>query len=197
MHSMECPQSSVPDLRVDALTAEDEAAVQVFFEANPGYFMVCNGQPAQPLEAREELNGEVPHGWEYGRRWVWGYVDGQGTLVALVNIISDLWVSGVWHTAFFIVDSSRHGRGDARMIHQDIERWAQHNGAQWMRLVVVQGNVRAERFWAKLGYRQTRTREGIEMGKRINTVRMMIKPLGERTVEEHLQRVPRDRASAE
>jgi hypothetical protein len=66
----------------------------------------------------------------------------------------------------------------------------------WMRLVVVQGNARAERFWAKLGYRQTRAREGIERGKRINTVRMMIKPLGGRTVEEHLERVPRDRPDA-
>jgi GNAT superfamily N-acetyltransferase len=129
---MECPQSSLPDLRVVALTAADETAVQRFFEANPGYFMVCNGEPARPSEAYEELSGEVPNGWEYAQRWVWGYVDEQGALAALVNIISDLWAPGVWHTAFFIVDASRHGRGDARLIHQDIERWAQANGAQWM-----------------------------------------------------------------
>lgn len=196
MSTQERPDSSIPGLRVTELTALDESAVQAFFEANPGYFMVCNGEPPKPEEAREELTGEVPNGWEFDTRWVWGYVDEQGSLVALINIISDLWAPGVWHTAFFIVASSRHGSGDAQLMHGDIERWAQQNGAQWMRLVVVQGNVKAERFWEKIGYRQTRTRQGIEMGKRTNTLRMMIKPLAGRTLEEHLERVPRDRPGA-
>jgi GNAT superfamily N-acetyltransferase len=197
MRTMECPSSSLAGLRVVPLTAADEPAVQAFFEANPGYFMTCNGEPPRPSEAQEELSGDVPPEFAYRQRWIWGYVDAQGSLVALVNTLADLWAPGVWHIAFFIVASSRHGSGDAGLIHQDIERWAQANGAQWMRLVVVQGNHKAERFWAKTGYQQTRTREGIEMGKRVNTLRMMIKPLEGRTVEAHLERVPRDRPNAE
>lgn len=193
MINTERPESSIPGLRVTELTALDEPAIQVFFEANPGYFMVCTGEPPRADEAHEELKGDMPDDWNYNTRWIWGYIDEQGSLVALVNIISDLWSPGVWHTAFFIVDSSRHGSGDARLIHQDIERWAQQNGAQWMRLVVVQGNVKAERFWEKIGYQQVRTLEGIKMGKRTNTLRMMVKPLGGRTLEEHLQRLPKDR----
>ncbi|WP_268800762.1 GNAT family N-acetyltransferase [Pseudomonas huanghezhanensis] len=176
-----------------ALPLDDEPRVQAFFEANPGYFHTCNGEPLTPGEALEKLKGELPEGWEYDRRWIWGYVDRHGDLAALVTVISDLWAPAVWHIAFFIVASSRHGTGEAELIHAEIERWAQQHGAQWMRLAVVQGNHKAERFWAKLGYQQTRTREGIEMGKRINTVRMMIRPLAGRTVQEHLQRVPRDR----
>jgi GNAT superfamily N-acetyltransferase len=196
MSTTQRPASSVPGLRVAELTAVDELAIQAFFEANPGYFMVCNGEPPKPDEAHQELKGDMPDGWNYDTRWIWGYIDEQGSLVALINIISDLWSTGVWHIAFFIVDSARHGSADARLIHGDIERWAQQNGAQWMRLVVVQGNVKAERFWAKIGYQETRTLEGIPMGKRINTLRMMVRPLGDRTLQEHLQRVPRDRPEA-
>lgn len=197
MINMERPDSSIPGLRIIELTARDESMIQAFFEANPGYFRVCNGEPPRPDEARQELKGDMPNDWNYSTRWIWGYIDEQGSLVALVNILSDLWSPGVWHIAFFIVASSRHGNAEAQLIHGDIERWAQQNGAQWMRLVVVQGNVKAERFWEKIGYCQVRTLEGIKMGKRINTLRMMVKPLAGHTLQEHLQRVPKDRPEAE
>jgi hypothetical protein len=57
----------------------------------------------------------------------------------------------------------------------------------------VPGRVRAERFWERQGYVQTRLREGVVMGQRTNTLRVMVKPLGENTVQEYLQRVARDR----
>ena len=55
-------------------------------------------------------------------------------------------------------------------------------GAKWLRLGVVAGNTRAERFWEKCGYREVRTREGVRMGERLNTLRVMMKPLGRGSV---------------
>jgi len=55
------------------------------------------------------------------------------------------------------------------------------------------GQCRAERYWESLGYIQTRTREGMQMGKLTNTVRVMVKPLAGGTIEEFLSLVPRDR----
>src|SRR5205814_4167986 len=40
---------------------------------------------------------------------------------------------------------------------------------------------------------QTRTREGVQMGKLTNTVRVMVKPLAGGSIEEFLSLVPRDR----
>ena len=68
-------------------------------------------------------------------------------------------------------------------------------GARWLRLGVVQGNARAERFWEKMGYVETRRRLGVEMGTKVHTLRVMAKPLGG-TLEELLERVPRDRPDA-
>jgi len=75
----------------------------------------------------------------------------------------------------FIVATARHGTGDAQVLNEGLEDWARANGAKWLRLGVVQGNVRAERYWESLGYIQTRTREGMQMGKLTNTVRVMVK----------------------
>ena len=69
-------------------------------------------------------------------------------------------------------------------------------GAKWLRLGVVAGNTRAERFWEKCGYREVRTREGVRMGERLNTLRVMMKPLGRGSVDEYLQLVPRDQGGS-
>ena len=59
------------------------------------------------------------------------------------------------------------------------------------------GNTRAERFWEKLGYREVRRREGIEMGKRVQTVRVMVKPLAGGSLPAYLALVARDWPEAE
>jgi predicted GNAT superfamily acetyltransferase len=114
-------------------------------------------------------------------------------LVAMANIISDLLAPGVWHIGLFVVATSRHGTGDAQTLHHGLETWAIANGAHWLRLGVVQGNARAERFWESLGYFETRTREGIVMGKLKNTIRVMVKPLAGDSLEQYLSLIERDR----
>jgi hypothetical protein len=91
------------------------------------------------------------------------------------------------------VATARHGSGDAQRLHEGIERWASDHGARWLRLGVVSGNSRAERFWESMGYMQVRTREGVAMGKLTHTLRVMVKPLRGHTIEELLSLVPRDR----
>jgi hypothetical protein len=67
------------------------------------------------------------------------------------------------------------------------------NSALWLRLVVIEGNHQAERFWSKHGFREARTRIGVDTGGRVNNVKVLVKPLGDAKVAEYLERVPRDR----
>ena len=69
-------------------------------------------------------------------------------------------------------------------------------GARWLRLGVVQGNLQAERFWARCGYVQVRERGPMTMGRKSNLLRVMAKPLAGGTIEEYLALVERDRPSA-
>lgn len=190
------PPSPVPALRTIELTNEHVPMLQHFFETNPEYGLAVNGEPAGPNEAYEEIHGEPPADWGFTKIWLIGYVDANDALVAMANVVSDLLAPRVWHIGLFMVATSRHGTGDAHVLYRGLEQWAQSNGAHWLRLGVVAGNARAESFWASHGYVETRTREGVEMGKRINTIRVMVKPLSGGTIEQYLSLVSRDRPDA-
>jgi ribosomal protein S18 acetylase RimI-like enzyme len=77
-------------------------------------------------------------------------------------------------------------------MHTALEAWARDNGARWMRLGVVCGNARGERFWEKSGYVEVRRRENFAAGQRLTRLRMMVKLPPDGDLSEYLGRVPRD-----
>jgi GNAT superfamily N-acetyltransferase len=187
------PQSPIPSLRVIELTPAHATLLQRFFDANPEYSIAVSGEPAGPNAAYEEIHDKPPPGWGFTKMWVIGYVDEKDALAAMANVVADLLAPRVWHIGLFIVATSRHGTGDAQALYRGLESWAAGNGAHWLRLGVVEGNARAERFWVKQGYVETRKRTGVAMGKRVNTIRVMVKPLAHGSMEQYLSLVSRDR----
>lgn len=187
------PSSPIAALRTVELGPGDEPLLQRFFDENPAYFIAVNGEPAGPGEAHEEIHSRPPADFSFTRTMVIGYVDGTGALVAMADVVIDLLAEGVWHIGLFIVATARHGNGDAQRLHHGLERWAADHGARWLRLGVVHGNARAERFWRSMGYTQVRTREGVTLGRLTHKLRVMVKPLGGHTLEEFLSKVARDR----
>jgi GNAT superfamily N-acetyltransferase len=187
------PPSPLRGTRAIELGADDAPLLQRFFDANPGYFATVQGEPAWPDAARRELHEAVPAHMPSSRKWIVGWRDDGGDLAAVASVVSDLISPGVWHLGLFVVDSRRHGSGDAQALYGSIEDWARAGGAEWLRLGVVEGNDRAERFWTRQGYLQTRTRDGVPMGRTTKTVRVKVKPLAGGAVQTYLGLVPRDR----
>jgi GNAT superfamily N-acetyltransferase len=182
--------------RAVELVAADIARLQRFFDANPEYFLLITGEPATPEEAHEELRGALPDGFSYTKKWILGFVDERDDIAGMANVISDLIAPHVWHLGLFIVATRLHGSGVAALLYAGLEAWIREAGAQWLRLGVVQGNDRAERFWERCGYVEMRVRQ-VEMGKRTNTVRVMAKPLAGGELADYLAQVPRDRRDAD
>ena len=187
------PSSPIADITTIELTPDQAPLLQKFFEENPAYLLATSGEPAGPGEALEEITSEVPASMSFTKKWVIGYVDRHGSLVAMANVITDLLAASIFHIGTFIVATNRHGSGDAQVLNQGLEDWARANGAAWMRLGVVQGNARAERFWASVGYWPVRARAGIEMGPRTVTIQNMVKPLFAGSLEQYFSLAPRDR----
>jgi GNAT superfamily N-acetyltransferase len=196
MASLLPPSSSIPGLRTVELTAEWESRLQRFFESNPEYFIAVQGEPAGLNEAHEEIYGGPPSGWSFTKKWMIGYVDARESMVAMADVVADLLAPSVWHIGLFILATPHHGSGEAQLIAGGLESWAIENGAKWLRLGVVKGNSRAERFWESLGFQDARVREGVEIGKRKNSIRIMFKPLAGGTREQYLSLVGRDRPEA-
>ena len=187
---------TVAPYRAVELASGDIDELQRFYDANPLYFQTVTGEGPQPRSAHETFHALPPDEMSFTRKWLLGFRDDAGHLAAMADVIEDLVADDVWHVGLFIVATSLHGGGAARAIYEALERWMKAGGAKWLRLGVVAGNARAERFWEKCGYREVRTRDGVRMGERVNTLRVMMKPLGRGSVDEYLQLVPRDQGGS-
>jgi GNAT superfamily N-acetyltransferase len=175
------------------LASREVPLLQALFDANPEYFLLVNGRVANPDEARIEFDGRPPTHLSFTRRWFIGLFDRSQDLVGVAVVVSDLGAAGVWHIALFLLTTRLQGQGLASPIYGALESWMLRGGAQWLRPAVVEGNRQAEQFWSKQGFREARTRIGVDTGGRVNNVRVLIKPLGEAKVAEYLERMPRDR----
>ncbi len=174
------------------ITEQNAELLQRFFDANPEYFLTTGGAPPRANEAIEEIRDVPPNGFPYSRILILLWRDADGESVAQATLVFDLFAERVLHIGLFIAATSRHGDGTAQACHGAIERVARNQGYQWLRLGVVDGNPRAERFWARCGYAEVRKRHGVEIGVRTQTIRVMLKPLGSATANDYLAQVPRD-----
>jgi len=182
--------------RAKEMGEADIPRLRAFFEANPEYHLAVNGVPPSPTEAREEWDSLPPPDFRYEKRWLIDVAGADGSMAAMANVVSDMLAGGVWHIGLFIVATRLHGAGASREMYGAMETWMRSRGAQWIRLGVVAGNARAERFWEKMGYVQVRKRLSVSMGARVNDIRVMVKPLAGGAIAEYLARVARDRPEA-
>jgi GNAT superfamily N-acetyltransferase len=182
--------------RLRELGADDIDLVQRFFEANPEYFLTVNGEGPAPDEAKTEFADLPPPGMPYRAMWLLGFFDREGALIGVATIVGDFLQPHVWHVGLFIVASALHGSGVAHALYRRLERWMVEQGARWLRLGVVRGSAKAERFWLRCGYAQVRERGPLAMGRKTNLLRVMAKPLAGGTIDEYLELVERDRPSA-
>ncbi len=181
------------DVRIVVLTASDIPEIQRLYEANPEYSLNVMGRPPKPNDAYEEFFDTPPPEFPWRAQWILGFVNAGDKLIGVASIVADLFAAAVWHIGYFMIETKRHGAGLARAIYDALEAHIRREGAVWLRLGVVVGNGRAEKFWARCGYMETRRRENYVLGDAVHTVRVMVKPLRERSIDDYLSVVPRDR----
>lgn len=174
------------------LAEEDLPALQAFFDGNPEYFQAVTGAPPRPDEARQELESRPPSSLPYDKVYVLGFLDSGGQMMAMASVLTGLLASGVWHISFFIVATALHGTGTACLLYERLEKWARDEGASWLRLDVVIGNRKAERFWEKAGYKDVQ-RLTVQLCSMTHPVRVMVKSLRGSDIDQYLREVPRDR----
>lgn len=175
------------------MAESDLPALQDFFVANPDYFLSVNGVPPRADEAKQEFEDRPPPEMPFDEVFVIGFVDSAGRLIAMAAVISNLLAKHVWHIGLFIVATPLHGSGTAALLYSGLEAWLKDQGAHWVRLGAVVGNVKAERFWEKRGYVEVRRRADAKLGDLVQTVRVFVKPVSTSGMEEYRTLVARDR----
>jgi RimJ/RimL family protein N-acetyltransferase len=189
-----------PHWPVRELTEADLPALQRLFESNARYFELISGQGPRADEAAQEFAELPPADMPYRRLWKLGFFTsdhGDAELAGMASVISDFIAPAVGHVGLFMLAAEHQGQGAALASYAALERWMQHSeGAQWLRLGIIVGNTRAERFWARCGYGQMRERGPVSYGLRQNMLRVMMKPLTGGAAADYLARVARDRPDA-
>ncbi|SFC92753.1 GNAT family N-acetyltransferase [Collimonas sp. OK412] len=180
------------DFEARKLTEADLPALQDFFVANPEYFLAVNGMLPRPDEAKQEFEDRPPPDMPFDEVYVIGFVDRTEHLVGMATVLSNLIAPHVWHIGTFIVATSLHGTGAAGFLYDRLEEWTKEEGAHWLRLGAVTGNLKAERFWEKVGYKEIRRRTGVQLGSMTHTIRVFVKPLCMFGLPEYLSLVVRD-----
>jgi GNAT superfamily N-acetyltransferase len=171
----------------------DLAEIQSFNESNPAYWMLTHGGPPAADDAQRVFAAGPPADMPCSQDiWLLVRDTSSRELAGHLMVATDLPASGVWHLGFFIVAGERQGTGFARQLHAGYERWATDGGARWLRLGVVEANVRAHAFWRRQGYAEVRRNRGYVLGAVTHVLITMVKPLSG-TLAEYLQQVPRDR----
>lgn len=185
---------------VQILGPQDASTLQSFYETNPEYFVLIEGTPPPPTAAEEDLSSRPPADMPWRERWFLGFLtenipsSGPAPFVAVAEVVRDLMAQGVWHIGLLIVATEQWGSGLGGRIVEGLENWALQAGADWMRLGVVQANVRGLRFWQRQGYHIVRQRENMAFGSRTHTVLVMAKGLRGHALADYLGRIPRDRS---
>ena len=193
------PLFAGPGFQARPLLPSEVPLLQALFDANPASFVLVNGQPAPPNAAQTEFDERPPAHLSWRQHWLAGLFgpDPQAGLLGVLVVVADLGAPGVCHIGLLLVDAAQQGSGLAAAVMSGLEGWARADGAQWLRLGVVVGNGRAERFWQRQGFTETRVRHGVDTGGRLNSVRVMVKPLTGGTLADYRQRVPRDQPDAD
>lgn len=186
----------LPGYRAIELLADNVPTLQKFLEDNSEYFLLMEGCPPATNQAEDEFVSELPDEWGFTRKWAIGFIASDNRLAGFATVVSDLFARGVWNIGLFILSTGQHGQGVARQLYEGLEGWAAESGAKWLRLGVIEGNVRAERFWERSGFSEIRRRDGVATKSATTTVRVMTKAITGAELTEYLRLVDRDRPAA-
>jgi len=180
-----------------ARTRVDLPELQAFYEANPGSWLLVHGAPPRPDEAATDFDTRPPADMHWSALHDWLIRDrATRRVVGEVGVVADLPAPGVMPLGFFIVEDARQGTGFADAVHDGYEKWAVAQGARWLRLGVVTANRRAQRFWQRLGYGEVRRRADVRISDLTHELIVMMKPVGNNSLQQYLEAVARDRPDA-
>ena len=179
--------------RAEVARRDDIVALQAFFEANPTYTRLVEGREVAPDAAATEFDDGPPAQFAFDRRWLLLVRErASGELVGVIDGVKDLLAPGIWHVGLFFVAERLHGSGFAAGLHAALQDWMQGQGARWLRLNVVDRNLRGARFWRRQGYAFVCPREWTAPSGRVNTVWTLVKPLAGESLAGYLGAQTRD-----
>ena len=151
------------------LTPADLDQLQSLFERAGDYFRVATGQAPAPDEARRAFVAGPPTKSVNDKRVI-GLFDAGGTLVGVLDAITDWPADDTWTMGMLLLDPATRGAGVGRSLLAAYEEWAASEGARGFRTALVAHHDAGRRFLERAGYEPESTLPDYDAGGRRATV---------------------------
>ena len=161
---------------VHHMSLEDIAAIQEIYNKCLDYMLLVDGHAADPNVVEEEFQS-VPPGRSNEDKFVFGITASQKGIVGLLDILRWYPEETTWwiDTLLFIPESRSQGLGEK--VIQGFIYYVRASGAQGIMLGVVEENIRAYKFWIKMGFEFERETEPRQFGNKMQRVKIMRRKL--------------------
>lgn len=154
----------------------DRRALQQLCQRSADYFRLTTGALPPPDAARRLLSAGPPDAAPQQKRLL-GLFSEAGDLVGVLDVVRDYPAGGTWHLGLLLLDPERRGQGVGQAFYEAFETWAAERGAYRIRIGVVAQNKEALRFWRRLGFAELERRPEVQMGRRSNTVVVLMRQI--------------------
>ena len=157
---------------VHRLLFEDIKAIHALFEQCLDYMLLVDGHPAEANGVEEDFLS-VPSGKSHEDKYVFGIVHQEKELVGVLETICRYPNETTWWIDLLLFVPESRSRGLGEKVLQGFEEYVRLSGAQAIMLGVVEDNIRAYKFWGRMGYEFVRETEPRQFGNKTQKVKVM------------------------
>jgi ribosomal protein S18 acetylase RimI-like enzyme len=163
---------SLQGYSVHRLLLEDIRAIQQLFEQCLDYMLLVDGHPAEPNGVEEDFLS-VPSGKSHEDKFVFGIANQQKEIVGLLDTLCWYPNETTWWIDMLLFVPESRSRGLGEKVLQGFVEYARLSGAHAIMLGVVEDNIRAYKFWNRMGFEFVRETEPRQFGNKTQTVKVM------------------------
>ncbi len=151
------------------ITIEDKDAVMDLFSNCEEFFILTEG--AMPVDS-DGLFYDLPPGKLAKEKYLYGIFE-HSSLIAAADIVTNYPEEKEWMIGLLLIHPKSRGVGLGKIVHDIIKELAVNEGAEKLRVAVVEQNTKALIFWGKIGYKQIKVTEPIKFGIKESRVIVM------------------------
>ncbi len=157
------------ELSFRKIRVEDKNKVLNLFRECKDYFELTQGTIPDDCDS---FFYDLPPNKTIEDKYLYGVFD-KNLLVGAIDIISNYPKQGEWIIGLLLLHPNTRGIGLGKEIHNLIIKLVKKEGAEALRVGVVEQNKDALYFWHKIGYKQTKITEARKFGIKESKVVLM------------------------
>lgn len=172
------PLFSVDGGSVIELIEDHADELQRLFEECEAYFDLVFGLPVGPAEVQSAFIA-LPEGKTYEDKYLLGVIDDADRMVGHIDAVKDYPAPGDWSIGILLLAPGVRGRGLGTSLYDGLRQWARSQGANALRIGVVEWNEAALGFCESFGLARTNVIPNHRSGQKCGNLVVFRDPLSE------------------